>query len=417
MKRRFPLDLCLRITLGALVVAIVGDLTATLLFSGNHDSSNVYAARRIPDRGNDAKGSSAEAFFAPVSLELDGIQLIDFLDRYSELYGFTFFLDRRVDPTTSVSCSVSNIPLIDALNAVFTSSHLSFCVVDGALLYVGPEDAAAELQLLFQIKRSELESGAIPTSFATKLERSVDFQISPFAEPHDVFQALARLAQIKLIEFENLPFDRWRGVRISNVYVGNLLTVLAIGFNAEYQYDPKANAVKPTPIDRDRTETLIYDAELTSQLSRSRFHACSFQDVGNKTMITGKFADLVEVEVEAAKARRVFYENAARANAPNIGAETQENDTPSRASSRGGKTLISGSVVNKTLRDLFAYLEKSANVRCQLDPSLQAKGVSLDTRITCDFKNADVRKVGTTIASQIGARAQIDGNTITFTKK
>ncbi len=413
MKLHFSIDTLSRIALGALCLAIVGDLTVTLV-SGTHFQTNVFAAKRAPEKRTEHARNS---FFKQVSLELDGVQLIDFLDRYSKLYDFDFFLDRRVDPTKLVSCSVSKAPLIDAFDAAFSNANLSFCVVDNSFLYVGPEDSGAEAQLLFQIKRSELELGGTPQTVVQRLTSTIDFQIAPYAEPSDIFQSLARRAQIKCQGFDALPFDRWRAASFENVAVANLITIFALGFNAEFQYDSEAKAVKPTPIDRARNATLLYDSKTTAELDRSQFRNCTFQDEGATTRITGAFEELMRVEAEIAKTRRQAFENEAKLDAQDEERQDEVKRPKPRASSRSGKALVSGAVVNKPLRDVFAYLEKNSGILCELDPSMETAGVTLDTRVTCEFKNADARKIGNAIATKIGARAQIDGATITFVKK
>ena len=47
--------------------------------------------------------SDSNVFFSNVSFEIEGIELVDFLNNYAEIYGFSFFLDRRVDPSTLVA--------------------------------------------------------------------------------------------------------------------------------------------------------------------------------------------------------------------------------------------------------------------------------------------------------------------------
>ena len=78
---------------------------------------------------------------------------------------------------------------------------------------------------------------------------------------------------------------------------------------------------------------------------------------------------------------------------------------------------VSGAITNKTLRDLFSYLKKNSKITCELDPSFETKGITLDTRITCEFNQSDVKEIASIISVQIGAVAKVEGAKITFFPK
>ena len=372
-----------------------------------HPTTNANAAKRAPQRSRSEEKTN---FFTIVSLQLEGASLESVLERYSTLYDFEYWLDRRVDPSTPIDCSTSDAPLIEAFDAIFSSAGLSFCIVNDSFLYVGPEDAADEALALFEIKRAE--AFVYPPATAERLGSVVKFSTAPYSEPRDVLRALAQTARLKTTGFDKTPFDRWRGAEFNTICDSDILTLLFLGFNVEYDLDEKSGAIKPVAIDRNR-KTQLYCADgAAKKINKAKFPKCDFNVDG--TTVTGKFSDLVEVEKELSRVRR---QNLSSVNEK---ATTSESNQPSSrravAASKQRRYQVSGAISNKTLGDVFDYLKKSADVYCYLDESIEATGVSLDTRISCEFKNADIRGIGAIIAKQIGAAADVEGNSIVFVK-
>ena len=369
------------------------------------DSNAAYGADKVSlkPRSN---------LFSRVSFEVEGVELLSFLESYSEMFGFSFFVDRRVDPSTLLTGSFTDEPFIQALEAILGDVNLSYCVVDDSLLYIGPQEAAGEILLLFALKSEGSGLEEAPRNVLSKLSTTIDFQIRPYSEPKDIFKSFAQRSGLKLSGFDKTPFDLCRGADFRKITAGSLLTVLGVGFNVDYRFDPATSAIKPVAINRTAIVSRYYPQSSVDQFLKD---VCVDSKFENKTVngeklvyITGPFSELAKVELVASQ-------NSRNDSAESSRDENYEKISSSKASNK--KVQISGEVSNATLRSLFAYLEKNARVVCSLDPSLESNDVTLETRVSCKFTNSNIDQIAQIVSKQIGARPEIDGNSITFYAK
>ncbi len=197
-----------RFTKGVLLVGAA----APFFFSPSFSEPSVETPRFAFSRPVFAAGPNdnpaENRLFEPVSLTLDGSPLASVLERYAEIYQFAYFIDRRVDPSTSVAGSFVDVPFVDALRKMLDDAELSFCVLNGSVLCVAPKDAAGELLLLCALRREA--TAEFPKNVAQRLTATVDFAVEDFAEPAATFERLASRSRLKFAGFDKTPFDRWR---------------------------------------------------------------------------------------------------------------------------------------------------------------------------------------------------------------
>lgn len=369
--------------------------------------------------------------FEPVSATLEGAPLASILERYSEIYGFTYFIDRRVDPATAVAGSFVDVPFVDALRKMLDDAELSFCVLNGSVLCVVPKDAAGELLLLCALRREA--AAELPKNVAQRLTATVDFAVEDFAEPAATFERLASRSRLKFIGFDKTPFDRWRAAEFKNVVVSDLTTLLLFGFAVDYRYDAAEKAIRPATLDRSRQVERVYPEVDAAKLRKSEYPACQFAaarlDGADAVQVSGPFADVAKVEYAVSLIKRERWADEARRNADrrtaraeadaaaNVASADGKTNGKRKSSATGGKRkVVSGSIKNKTLKDVFAFLKTNVGLECSLAPSATAAGLSLSTRVTCDFRNADAPKIAATLAKELDAEFEIDGDRVVFSK-
>lgn len=396
----------------------------------NGSAAAVFASPNAAEESEFAENSDvlnvpAANLFRPISLTCGGEELRSILERFSELCEIPYFIDRRVDPSTIVAGSFSDEPAIDALRKMLDDAELSFCCVDGSFIWVGPRDAAGELLLLFALKREELD--AAPEKIAEKLTATLDFSFPDFAEPRDVLQSLSKRTRLKFDGFEKTPFDRWRAAEFRDVVATDLISTFLIGFNVDFRWNDAENALKPVALDRSLPVERTYPTALAQKLARRRFPNVEFSESadGETVDVAGTFADVARVEYAVALlGNEEFRRSQAAALASNgngRGAgKTEKNGKTGTSAGRkkgsGARKQVSGALEDKRLSDVFAYFETNFGLSFELDDSLTAAGTTLETRISCEFRNADERKVAATIAGKIGATFRIDGNRVVFSK-
>ena len=362
--------------------------------------------------------------FEPVSLTLDGSSLVSVLERYAEIYQFAYFIDRRVDPSTSVAGSFVDVPFVDALRQMLDDAELSFCVVGGSVLCVVPKDAAGELLLLCALRREA--AAELPKNVAQRLTAPVDFAVEDFAEPAATFERLASRSRLKFAGFEKTPFDRWRAVEFKNVVLSDLTTLLLFGFDVDYRYDADAKAIRPATLDRSRQVERVYPEADAAKLKKSEYPNCRFEaarlDGADAVQVSGSFADVAKVEYAVSLIKRERWADEARRNANRRTARAEADAAANVANADGKRTpggkrkVVSGSIKNKTLKDVFAFLKTNVGLECSLAPSATAAGLSLSTRVSCEFRNADAPKIASTLAAELDAKFEIDGDRVVFSK-
>ncbi len=369
--------------------------------------------------------------FEPVSLTLDGSPLVSVLERYSEIYQFVYFIDRRVDPSTSVAGSFVDVPFVDALRKILDDAELSFCVLNGSVLCVAPKDAAGELLLLCALRRDA--AAELPKNVAQRLTATVDFAVEDFAEPAATFERLASRSRLKFAGFDKTPFDRWRAAEFKNVVVSDLTTLLLFGFDVDYRYDAAEKAIRPATLDRTRQVERVYPEADAAKLRKTDYPNCRFAaarlDGKDAVQVSGSFADVAKVEYAvslikrerwADEARRDADRRTARAEADaaaNVAnADGKTNGKRNSSATSGKRKVVSGSIKNKTLKDVFAFLKTNVGLECSLAPSATAAGLNLSTRVSCEFRNADAPKIASTLAAELDAEFELDGDRVVFSK-
>lgn len=406
-----------------------------LLFAPSFSESSGLSSRFFFERPLFAAGPndnpSENRLFEPVSLTLDGSPLVSVLERYSEIYQFAYFIDRRVDPSTAVAGSFVDVPFVDALRKMLDDADLSFCVLNGSVLCVAPKDAAGELLLLCALRREA--AAELPKNAAQRLTATLDFAVEDFAEPAATFERLASRSRLKFVGFDKTPFDRWRAAEFKNVVVSDLTTLLLFGFDVDYRYDAAEKAIRPTALDRSRQVERVYPEADAAKLRKSDYPGCQFAvdrlDGQDAVRVSGAFADVAQVEYAVSLIKRERWADEARRNADRRNARA-EADAAANVANADGKTngkrkpgaiggkrkVVSGAIKNKPLKDVFAFLKTNVGLECSLAPSATAAGLSLSTRVSCEFRNADAQKIASTLAAELDAEFEIDGDRVVFSK-
>lgn len=360
--------------------------------------------------------------FEPVSATFDGSSLAAILERYSEFYHFAYFIDRRVDSSTPIAGSFVDEPFIDALRKILNEADLSFCVLNGSVLCVVPNDAAGELLLLWALRREA--AAELPRNVADRLTATIDFAVEDFAEPTATFERLASRSRLKFVGFEKTPFDRWRATKFNNVVVSDLTTLLLFGFGVDYRYDAAEKALRPATLDRSRRVERVYPEEDAAKLSKSEYPDCLFEaarlDGADAIRVSGPFDAVAKVEYAVSLIKRDRWIAEARQNAERRAARTTADGKSKKkqnSNTTGDKRkVVSGSIKNKTLRDVFAFLKTNVGLECSFAPSATAAGLSLSTRVSCEFNNADASKIAAILAAELDARFEIAANRVVFSK-
>ena len=354
-----------------------------------------------------------------VSVDFEGESLVPFLEKSAATYNFEFLLDRRVDPERTISGAFSNVPFLVVLKRILEDADLYCFEINDSLLYIGSRETVGETLLALKLKREEAANW--PKKSAERMRSTVDLTIPPAAETRELFDALAQKTRVKLIGAEYVQFDRVRGVALKDVPIGDLSTLITIGYNLDFKYDPKTGETRLVAFDKEREVARDYAQGLDVFALQKNFPTCAFETndesgVGS-ARVSGAFKDVAHIEFEIW--RLDDKKKTAQETKSRVASNDSNGTTPTRPRAASGKSRveISGVIKNKTLRDIFAYLQKNAGVECALDDSLDGSEVSLDSRVSCEFNGADLAEIAATIARKLDVDYRIEDGKILFGRK
>ncbi len=286
------------------------------------------------------------------------VPLRSFLKLAAPNWGFSFFIDRRIDPEMPISCEFQSTILLDGIRQMTTDASLDFYLLD-TVLYIGPSGSAAELQYLLKMNRNHLQNGERRLSTALKEKTTIS---NAFAESPEIL--LRRIADRVPFTWSNpklLPVDCWNENSLNDIALCDCLTMILFGFGLRYEPAETGIVLRIVPIENDLAEQAAVETN----------------------SIQNSYKQVLKTTVKEKK------------------------------SNTSEKKVVSGAV-NNTLGTLFLFLENELNVQFVLDPSLADRNITLETRVVCNFKKASVEKVATQLATQLNIRYRIENRKILF---
>lgn len=342
---------------------------------------------------------------APTDFAIQGGTILSLLSTRSELDGFSFLLDRRIDPSTPVNLSASSIPLIEGLARAVESAGLEFALI-GDVFYVGPKGAAGTLLLDRAIRKDRRAFASNPA--AERLSTPIPLSANDGCIPADLLGTAAKRIKLSWDKLDLMPFDCWRKIDVDAIPAEDAFSLLLIGFNVSWRLDDKRPILTPVPFRPQETVTRTYSPEAVEELDRSAFTEIEWTQVAGTLRADGPFEAMAKVEYAIGKERM---------NRALTAASTQTPRPSAAAAKDGGERLLSGEVRQVPLRTIFASLREQLGVVCALDRSAEELGVSLETRVSCRFDNADKKRALKILADALDLSVRVKGNAALFLAK
>ena len=404
-RKNKVLLLVLIFSFGAQPLSWFGELGYKLSKMG--ERSSVSASENLRD--SRVVSSNEPQWWNSCSLELKGVPFRVFLQILEKQYGFTFFLDRRVNPDLVINVSSNGDTCMDVLEGVTRSINLGFCVFDNSVIFIAPPSTVRYSVLLYQLHNAKICEREKSSTVNELLSKRINFEIEQFREYKETIGELSRVLKLKFDNLEKITFELSEGSRYEQVNPSLLLTLLLLGFDADYEIDSQNNQLKPLKLDPFQDVFRSFSSEQLEHVELPKYPNCRFEasDVPSITSVRGPFNEVAELEY-------VLWHDSFWKTATKI--EYSPKATANRRPVKVKKSVITGEVANTTLKDLFAYLKTNADITCSLDKGLQRGGITLSTRISCQFKNFDIDDISKIIATQIQAKAKISENRIVFYK-
>lgn len=351
-----------------------------------------------------------------VRFRFQDIPLFDALTFQAESNRFSFFLDRRVDPEIPVTYSADAVPLAAALTEMIEGVGLE-TVRLGPILYVGPPESGGELLLTLFLHRQAARGN--PNQAKEGLEKRVAFPKDDFVEPAALLKDAAKKGGLSWSGLDKMPFDYWRNGTFPPLAAGDLFSLVLIGFGVDYRLDDRKPVLKPVAFQKEGTVIRSWPAEEISGIRRGDFPDVEWMEIRNEIRGTGPFREIARIEYRASKERmkNVLREVHDRREREDAGGRSDSSVSGSLKRNSGGGNLLSGEIRQATLQFVFDELKNQLDLDCVLDSSVDKMGMTLETRISCRFDNANPKRALKIIADELGVSYRLNGRRAVFYKK
>jgi hypothetical protein len=194
-----------------------------------------------------ATTATARRFELPVSVTWQGQQLGPGLDRLAELQQVTVWLDRRVDPSTSVDFSASNRPLLAVFRELAAPRGWSASPV-GSVVYFGPAQTADELNTLAAMARQQ--AARTPAAMRGAWLKSERWSFPRLSQPRELLEGLAKSAGASVIKAELVPLDLWPARSLPPMPVIDRVVLVLSGFDLTCELSADGRRLTVVPIKR-----------------------------------------------------------------------------------------------------------------------------------------------------------------------
>lgn len=351
------------------------------------------------------KAISPVRWDTPTDFAFEGGTILDFLRLRSESDGFSFLLDRRIDPSAPVTILASSIPLIEGLARGAESAGFQFALI-GNLFYVGPKDAAGTLLLDRAIRNDRRFFSANPDF--KRLTAPIRFAAADGVVPSELLTGAAKQVKMSWEKLDLMPFDCWRKIAPTQLPAEDVFSLVLIGFNVTWQLDDKRPILRPIAFRPDEIVARTYPIDAAEKIDRSSFADVKWEIIAGTVRASGPFKAMAQVEYAIGKEEMKRLFAAGDSLAP---------DTPTGPPSPDAERMITGFVQQVPLKTVFDSFEKQLGVVCLLDSSAERLGISLETRVSCRFDKAEKKRALKILADTLNLSVRINGDTALFQAK
>jgi hypothetical protein len=179
------------------------------------------------------------------SIAFQGQRLGPALERIGQTQDLPLWVDRRVDPTTTVDLRLVDTSLADVLAALLTEHELAARPL-GDVVYVGPRRTADALPALAREARRSLAN--VPPARRREWLAPAAWSYPRLSEPRTLLGQLVEPLGATVDGASQIPHDLWPARTTSLAPVDAALVLLA-GFDLTLQFEADGRRLKVVPID------------------------------------------------------------------------------------------------------------------------------------------------------------------------
>jgi len=296
------------------------------------------------------------------------------LTSLAEQQKFTFFLDRRIDPSKRVEGDF-DAPVPTILQALGEEGGFSHTLLR-SVVYLGPAATTRKLQTIDRLRIQELRK--LPSNVRRRMVAESPLKWETLSTPREVIGRLAQSMGARIVEVEKVPHDLWREGRLPAMPRLTQLTVLLAGFNLTFDVLADGSLrIRP-----------ISDADVWVQS-----YPISSQQQG---IIERLQQALPDTEFQ-------WTDRQLHVAAQGIAKDSSEQ-------------LYSLRVVRKPVRQVLEQIAAAAKLQLQYDhAAINRAGRSVDTSVTFAVKDATLQELLTATTDAAGLQYALDGTAVRIT--
>ncbi len=194
-----------------------------------------------------APSAGIKRYELPVTVTWQSQELASGLNRLADLQQTTIWLDRRIDPSTTVDLSASNEPLIDVLRKLGEPHAWSATPLDG-VVYFGPKQTADELATLAAIARQQVAQA--PATMQNRWLKSEAWSFPRLSQPRELLVALAKSVGASIEHVDLVPLDLWPAHSLPPTPLVDRMVLVLASFDLTCELSKDGRQLAVVPIKR-----------------------------------------------------------------------------------------------------------------------------------------------------------------------
>jgi hypothetical protein len=338
-----------------------------------------------------------------VSLTWQGRQLASGLERLAEAQRVVIWIDRRVDPATSIDLTVSDQSLREAL-AKIGSSHGWAATPYNGVLYFGPQQTAAELATLSALARQAIAK--VPAEQRSRWLKAEPWSAARLSQPRELLEELARSAGARVMNGELVPHDLWPGRSLPAMSVLDRIVLLLAGFDLACDISADGRQLRLAPVRRPvhitRSYTVARTRSSAVEAILNELPSAKVERKGQRVTLSARVEDHERLQ------SAVRGESGERVARP---AQQQ----PSAKETAQRFTL---KIENQAVGRVVDQLARQLQLQVQWDADLEKHpAAGRDARVSCDVREVDLDGLLAAVLKPAGLAFDRDGDAVTIRRE
>lgn len=338
-----------------------------------------------------------DALRLPVSVFREAADLREMLDRLADIRQTAYVLDRRIDPSQTISLKLQQSPLRLAFKEVAAQADAVCCPL-GATLVIGRSAEIDRYLTQAEVLQTALKQDrAIPSARRVALLRARDIRWADLDTPREVVTRIVQDWDLKVDNLEEIPHDLWASGTAVGVDAVQALSLVLGQFGLSFEWARSAKSIRIVPLPANAAVERTHRPKEMSAAGAMEVILAEWPQAETRLRGTAISVTATVLEHEAIAVR--------------IG-ETPELTRGEQEPVPLSRRRFPVRIVRKPVGDILAAMRQQG-IDVDYDPqALTAAGINLQTLVTLEFENATAEELFDALCRPARLTYEIDGATV-----